>query len=172
MSVTLKAKLINSCGSWILQREKFITDKICVDEMIGEHKKYEYVFLTIFSIHPLNKLTLPYRHFVGSSSPEYVDLDVSRSLKVKGMWTFIMFIWGILGDTWCKELGNTKSSPWTRSTIMFLVMNRIIAQKHNSTAITEKMFVSSAADTSKVVIVTMSSCTVPQNYNIPTALNT
>jgi hypothetical protein len=125
MSVTLKAKLINSCGSWILQREKFITDKICVDEMIGEHKKYEYVFLTIFSIHPLNKLTLPYRHFVGSSSPEYVDLDVSRSLKVKGMWTFIMFIWGILGDTWCKELGNTKSSPWTRSTIMFLEQKKI-----------------------------------------------
>lgn len=67
---------------------------------------------------------MPYRHFVGSSSPEYVDLDVSRSLKVKGMWTFIMFIWGILGDTWCKELGNTKSSPWTRSTIMFLEQKR------------------------------------------------
>jgi hypothetical protein len=123
--VTLKAKLINSCGSWILQREKFITDKTCVDEMKWVNiNTSTYVFLTIFSIHPLNKLTLPYRHFVGSFSPEYVDLDVSRSLKVKGMWTFIMFIWGILGDTWCKELGNTKSSPWTRSTIMFLEQKR------------------------------------------------
>ena len=36
-------------------------------------------------------------------------------------------------------------------------MNRINAQKHNSTATTEKMFDNSAADTSKVVIVTMSS---------------
>lgn len=52
--------------------------------------------------------------------PEYEDLEVSSNLKVNGICTFIMFIWGILGDTWCNELENTISSPCTLSTIIFL----------------------------------------------------
>ncbi|KAF7280735.1 hypothetical protein GWI33_005590 [Rhynchophorus ferrugineus] len=44
--------------------------------------------------------------------PEYDDLDISSSLNVKGMWTFIMFIWGMRGCMgWWSDVGNTNSSP-------------------------------------------------------------
>lgn len=69
--------------------------------------------------------------------PEYEDLDVSSNLNVNGMWTFIIFIWGILWGTECKVLGNIKSSPWTLSTIMFLKEINFffkLKQKTNSSA--------------------------------------
>ena len=72
-------------------------------------------------------------------SPEYEDLEDSCSLKVKGMWTFIIFICGIWGCTVCTDPPNTSSSPFSRNTIMFLKKthkiniesSRIINYQHN-----------------------------------------
>ena len=54
-------------------------------------------------------------------SQEYDDFDDSTSLNVKGMCTFIIFTWGILGATGWTVLPNIMSSPWTRNTIIFLI---------------------------------------------------
>lgn len=73
--------------------------------------------------------------------PAYVLLQLSWSLNVNGIWTFIISICGIRGACVITLVlpPNIRSSPWTRSTIIFLQSKRItlfsVVFRHKSTQI-------------------------------------